>query len=192
MQDFSFRISQISACIVPRPAALPEGVDLRMTVDPAYFANDDSDCSAYAVGWLDDRSAMHLWDYACGRWRGLALPDHLVDAIELWQVPNVRIERNGNGAPDLLVDTIALRLRMKGLSAPRITTFVPRQPKRQKANRIARLQTLLDLDPPLLYIYRNAFTEELLQQAERFDFSADDNHRREDSLLDVAALACGF
>jgi len=192
MPDFSFRIPQIRACIVTRPATLPEGVSVRMTVDPAYFANEDSDCSAYALGWIDDRGAMHLWDYACGRWKGLALPDRIVDAMELWVPEQIRIERNGNGAPDLLVDTISLRASMRGVPVPLITTFKPRQAKRQKANRIARLQTILDPDPPFLHIYQNGFTEELIQQAQHFDFSADDNHRREDSLLDVVALACGF
>jgi hypothetical protein len=192
-----FNVAQWTACIQPAPPSpFPA---LRMVVDPAYTANDGnngnngkspSDESAFAVGFIDENTDLHLVDCIHGRFKGMALADEIVSTIELWKPESVRIERNGNGACDLLLDCITLRAEMREITIPPISTFVPRNIGRAKAMRIQRLQGLIDESQ--LHIYEGPYIPALMREVQQFDFDSPDNHRRLDSILDSISLLAGF
>jgi predicted phage terminase large subunit-like protein len=184
--NFKFQISQWAECILPVPPT-PPYPPLRMAVDPAYFSNDTSDRSSYSLGWLSDEDgSFTLLDCQSGRWKGIALPEKIVDAIDIWRPEQLWVERSGNGAPDLLVDNINMLAETKGL-ATRISFFSPKSPK---INRVFKLQAVIESDH--LHISPGSWNSTLLQQARDFDFSRKDNHRHEDGMLDSLASVCGF
>src|SRR5579862_4975376 len=121
---FRFQMSQWRECTLP-VASCPPYPPVRLVIDPSYTASSTSDESSVAVGFLDEDSALTVLDCIHGRFKGLALCDQIVSSIELWRPQRVWLERNGNGACDLLVDTIALRAEMREVSIPTIETFVP-------------------------------------------------------------------
>jgi hypothetical protein len=163
-----------------------------MTVDPSFTARDGSeeggntsDESAIAVGFREEFGSVHILDCVHGRFKGMALPDRIVDAQEQWSCAIIKIERNPNF--DLLSDAIKLRGAMREVIIPRIVPFVPIHSKR---HRISRLQSLLE--ERIIQIQNGKFIQALLEQAENFCFKDSQNHRHEDGMLDVISMQAGF
>ena len=186
---FRFQISQWRECILP-VASCPQYPPIRLVIDPSYTASSTSDESSIAVGFLDEDSALTVLDCIHGRFKGLALPDQIFSVIEQWHPQRVWLERNGNGACDLLVDTTVLRAEMCEVSIPAVETFVPNNRVGAKSLRIRQLQNLIDQH--LFHISPGPYVSALLTEAERYDFAISDNHRRLDSMLDSLALLAGF
>jgi hypothetical protein len=186
---FRFQIRQWRERILP-VASRPPYPPVRLVIDPSYTASSTSDESSVAVGFLDEDSALTVLDCVHGRFKGLDLPDQIVSSIELWRPQRVWLERNGNGACDLLMDTIVLRAEMREVSIPIIETFVPNNRVGAKSLRIRQLQNLIDQH--LFHISPGPYVSALLAETERYDFESSDNHRRSDSMLDSLALLAGF
>jgi hypothetical protein len=194
--DFAFNLADWRAALLPRtdtPPTPPDGAHYRIAVDPAFFAEDGSDGnnrsdeSALTVGFLGEDSSMTLTDSRAGLWKGIGLPEEIVDAIGTWNPEVVLIERSGNGAPDLLADNIRFLCDMRETGTPRIEFFTPHN---SKPCRIRRLQDLLDNN--LLRIHQGVFVSDLFAQVESFCFDRQDNKGREDGRLDSLASLCGY
>ena len=184
LANFRFNISQWSECVLPQAPPTPYS-GVRMAVDTAFFANETSDESAYSVGFQGDDFSFTLLGADSGRWKGIALPNKIVDAIETWSPEQVWVERT-TGAPDLLVDCIKIECEARQISLPHITFFTPRE---SKATRVFKLQAIVESHQ--LRICPGAYTSTLLAQARDFDFSSPkQNHRREDGMLDSLASNC--
>jgi hypothetical protein len=188
MAGQGFDLTEWRRCVLSIPP-FPPFPTLRMAVDPAYSANPSSDDSSYCLGFLDEDSSFTLLDCGRGLWKGIQLPDKIVDALKKWDSPDVWIEKTGNGASDLLRDVIVLQCATREVTVPRISFYTPRTPK---ASRIRRLQGLVEND--LLHISPTCPYGSLFDQALAFDFESKnkDNHRRPDDLLDALAAVCGF
>jgi hypothetical protein len=63
--SFRFDVAQFRA-LVCDPVTVPPHVDVRLTVDPAYFANDDSDESALCATFLDNVDDVRVLDVGPG------------------------------------------------------------------------------------------------------------------------------
>jgi hypothetical protein len=189
---FRFNVSQWRACVVA-PVPVPYHEDIKLWVDPAYFADPDSnDQSALAATFKNQTDAGNILtvvDAQAGWFKGMALPDRIVTMAHKHHATEIRIERNGNGAPDLLEDVINLRAQEQGITLGRITLFNPNNKDAAKRRRVFKLQGLLDSDPPTVQFCRGAYVSPLLEQVENFRFDRDDNSGREDGLLDIIALA---
>jgi hypothetical protein len=158
-----------------------------MTVDPAYFANDTSDHSAFCVGYQHpEDNVVTLLDCGGDRWKGIELPRRIVAAIEEWKPQLVWIERSGNGAPDLLTDNI-LAMCEKAGHVPGISFYTPRE---SKGARIYKLQSVIDGN--YLKISPISAMNALMDQVREFDFTDKQNHRHEDGRLDALAALVGF
>jgi len=188
---FKFRIHEwhrVCQPLTPAPDA-----PLVLTLDPSFTARDGSeggnvsDDSAIAIGLLDDTDTLNIFDCVHGKFKGMALPDAVADSVEKWHPSTLRVEQNP--FYDLLTDAIKLRAELRGLEIGRIVPFKPVSPKK---NRIARLQYLLEKDPPLIRINQGLYVPELLKQAESFCFRDIQNHRRPDNLLDVICMQANF
>lgn len=189
--SFKFRLSDWCKVLVSPCPAPPES-DVRVTVDPAYFSgptNDESALCATFTASQDNINVITVLGAANGRWKGMTLADRIVDFANLHSAASIRIERNGNGAPDLLVDAIQMRAADQEIQLGRIVVFNPDNKMAAKRRRIFRLQSLLTSTPPALQICRGPFVADLFRQVENYCFDTSENHRREDGLLDVIALA---
>jgi predicted phage terminase large subunit-like protein len=172
-------------CVLPTPPRPPYPAPLRMTLDPAYFANDTSDHSAFCVGYQHpEDNIVTLLDCDSDRWKGIELPKRIVAAIKEWKPEQLWIERSGNGAPDLLADNI---IQMCGANVPVISFYTPKQ---SKATRISKLQAVIDGN--YLKINPIARMNALMEQVRNFDFTDKQNHRHEDGRLDALAALVGF
>ena len=167
-----------------------------MIVDPSYSAEGTSDESALVVGYKSDyddngKINLNVVDASHGRFKGIALAREILRLIVLWQPYRIRVERQGPGAYDLLRDVILLLAKMDNIAIRGdIGFFNPRSTKRAKAERIRKLQELLECDPVTLRIYCPRIFESLLVEAENFAFESDTNLEREDGLLDCISLMC--
>jgi hypothetical protein len=189
--SFRFDVAQFRA-LVCDPVTVPPHVDVRLTVDPAYFANDDFDESALCATFLDnvdDVRVLTILDASSGRWPGLALPDRIVAMAEKWNVAEIRVESNGNGAPELLKAVCELRAEMKGITLPPKTLFRPNNKPPAKRCRIFKLQSLVECTPPALRICAGTHVNKFLGQLQNYRFDNESNSRREDGLADVVAIA---
>jgi hypothetical protein len=188
---FRFAMPQWRA-LVCDPVEVPPHVVVRLTVDPAYFANSDSDETAACASFMDtegDVNVLTILDAASGRWPGLALPDRIVAMAEEWKVSEIRIESNGNGAPQLLKDVCALRAAQSDITLGSIKLFHPNNKLAAKRRRIFKLQSLVETTPPALRLCVGPYVNRFLTQLQNFRFDSESNRRREDGLADVVALA---
>lgn len=99
--NFRFDVAQFRDLVCEAPVVPPHG-ETRMTIDPAYFANEDSDMSAIVASFMEDveeARVLTVLDATCGRWRGLSLPDRVVAMADKWKPAQIHIESNGNGRP---------------------------------------------------------------------------------------------
>lgn len=182
---FRFNAQQFVDCILPA-APIPPFTGVRMAIDPAYFSNPTSDESAYSVGFMGEEDmSFTLLDADSGRWKGIALPNKVVDAIGTWKPDQVWVEATGNGSPDLLKDNILMGCEAREIPIPQITFYTPRQ---SKAVRVFRLQGLVESKQ--LKICPGAYTSTLIQQARDFDGSSDSNRHRLDDMLDSLSAVC--
>ena len=190
MEPYKFNINLWMGALLPAPPVPPYPAPLRMTVDPAYFANETSDHSAFCVGYqesnIDWGATVTLLDCDSDRWKGIALPTRIVGAIEEWKPEQVWIERSGNGAPDLLADNITQMCESKGL-APIISFYTPKQ---SKAQRIFKLQATIENG--YLKISPTRRMNALFDEVREFDFADKQNHRHPDDRLDSLAALVGF
>lgn len=173
--------------------SVPLETSIHLWVDPAYFSDEKSnDQSAMAVTFKitdDYGTVLVVKDAAAGWFKGLALPDKIAAMAHAHHVDQIHIERCGNGAPDLLEETIELRAQQQGITLGHIIQFSPNNKNGAKRRRVYRLQSLLENDPPFIRLCTGPYIPSLLQQVRNFCFDTDENHRREDGLLDVLALA---
>jgi len=183
---FKFRIHEWHR--VCQPLTPPPDAPLVLTLDPSFTANGkSSDASAIGIGLLDETDTLNIYDCSQGKYKGMALPDAVVDSVEKWHPATLRIEQSPFF--DLLTDAIKLRAELRQVEIGAITPF---KPISSKKDRISRLQYLLEQDPPLIRINSGEFVSELLKQAESFCFQDVQNHRRPDNLLDVVCMQAGF
>ena len=167
----------------------PQNVVMRMGIDAAPSANPDSDESAIAVGHFYDAEpwpGLALVDCVGGRWRGWALPQKIVDLIELWKIEEVSIECNRQHGGDLLLDVIKHIANDRDIAIPTIVAFSANNKWGAKASRARRIESDF-IDGGLLKIRSAGFVDRLFDEVEKFTFDRE-NHGRLDSRLDAVSF----
>ena len=178
---------------LPADYAPPTHATIRMGIDSSPTANPDSDESAIAVGHFyeaDPWTGLTLLDCVAGRYRGMALPEKIVDLMELWIPEEISIERNIQHGGELLVDAIVYRATDRGIAIPRITSFSASNKLEAKVTRVCRIESEL-IDHGLLKIRTAGFIDGLFDEVEKFTDDKE-NHGRLDSRLDALAFLAGF
>jgi hypothetical protein len=187
-------INKWRACLtLPVDYTPPSGAILRMGIDPSPTANPDSDESAIAVGHFceaDPWPGLALLDCVAGRYKGMLLPDKIVDLMELWIPEEISIECNRQHGGELLVDAIEYRAKDRGIAIPRITSFSASNKFAAKVTRVCRIESEL-IDHGLLKIRQAGFIDKLFDEVRNFSFDPE-NHGRLDSCLDALAFLAGF
>jgi hypothetical protein len=173
----------------------PADACIRLALDGSPSAEAHSDESVITVGHFTSTNAepdggVAFLDCIAGRFRGMALPDRVVAAMDLWRPQRVFIECNRQHGGELLVDAIKFRAEMKGVPTGRIVSFSASNQARAKIRRIRKVEDqLVQQDPTLLKIRRGSFVEKLMSEVENFTFDPE-NHGRGDSCLDSLSYLC--
>lgn len=187
-------INKWRGCLtLPPDYTPPIPATIRMGIDASPTANPDSDESAIAVGHFyeaDPWTGLVLLDCVAGRYKGMLLPDKIVDLIELWIPEEISIERNLQHGGELLVDAIVYRATDRGIAIPRITSFSASNKLAAKVKRVRRIEDEL-IDHGLLKIRTAGFIDKLFDEVRNFSFDPE-NHGRLDSCLDALAFLAGF
>jgi hypothetical protein len=187
-------ISKWYQCVcLPPDYTAPADACIRMAIDASPSAGLQSDESAITIGHfvdVEDGTAVALMDCIAGKFRGMALPDRIVSAMEQHHPQQVFVECNKQHGGELLVDTIRWRAECRGVETGRITTFSASNRLQAKETRIRRVdRELVNHDPPFLKIRQAPFAAKILNEVRQFTFDSG-NHGRGDSCLDSLAYLC--
>lgn len=194
-EQFRFKLHEWrAACTIPDDFIPPSDAYMEMVVDPSYTANEGSDHSAIVGGYKyqrEDCIELNLLHAVSGQWKGLKLVDAILDAVEIWKPEKITIERSSGSSCDLLVDVLRDRAKARDIVLGFISTPPPSN-KKQKRNRIRRLQSLFETTPPAIRMKYTAFINRLSEEVEKFLYERQDNKGRPDDLLDALATLAGF
>jgi hypothetical protein len=187
-------MSKWRACVcLPPDYRPPTEARIRMAIDTSPSAGPQSDESAITVGHfteVETGTELALLDCVAGKWAGIALPDRIVSAIEVWEPQQIFFECNKQHGGELLLDTIIWRARERGVAIPRIVSFPCNNKIQSKIKRIRKIEDeLISHNPPLLKIRSASFVDKLFSEVQNFTFDVE-NHGRADSCLDSLAYLC--
>jgi hypothetical protein len=193
---FQFNVDQWRAAAnLPEDFEISPDAFVELVVDPSYLADGHCDNTGMAVGYQSDyresdgRKEVILLDGLSDRWEGDSQVDAIVELAELWKVKRIRIEHTPNGACPLLMDNIRKKTSIL------VESFKPIRVAQAKRIRISRLQTLVEVTPPLLRFKASArFKEMLFNQVEKFIWEKGKKRDRSrlDDFLDAVAILAGF
>jgi hypothetical protein len=192
-ENFRFRVHEWRRAVKKFEA--PPDVDIKVTLDTAFTANDTSDRSALVATYsgpyreADNLAELCVLDSRSERWRGDNLAKATVDFCELWKPVQLQIE-NIPGT-EILVASIKKKYEERGITPPCITLITRNVEKGAKNRRIIKLQGFFEPDPPTIRIRYGSHIGPLFEEVENF-VPTQGNRSKQINTIDALALAAGF